>query len=418
MSEPATPVRWRNVVVLSGTIIFTLTGIFGWHRVLPLYLRELHAADGQIAVGYLLLAFANRIPQLFGGWLADRVGRKRIVVVITALMGCCYAAIGLATSWPAVFALIALCWILGGLQWPALLSLVADSVPESRRGRAVGALETASMFGWVAGPLLGTMILDRTRLMDGGWTLLLFLCAGFYFVAAVARGLFLFETVSAGSEGSLLSKLGGVDWRILAFPLAAAILAVSAFTLSVDGPFQSFYLSDVNRMTEARVNEVNFYGGIVALTSAMLAGWISDRLGSIRVIQGSFAAAALLLLPFALPADLVLGAHPWIAVASIVALFAPLETFTVAYHKLVTSVSPPGSRALYIGVAGLATGLTVPWVNPMGEWVYRADSTHRAPFAAAFAISVLGLAVSLAAARWRRRAAPVLEPRPERKIAA
>jgi DHA1 family multidrug resistance protein-like MFS transporter len=378
---------WRNVWVMSGTILCTLTGIFTWNRVMPVYLDKLGAGGTDIGVAYLVLAFCHRLPQLLGGYLADRIGRKGIVVTVTFLMGCCYVAIGFARTWPAVVALVALCWVIGAVQWPALLSIVADSVPEHQRGRAIAMLETASMIGYTVGPFAGAWILERTDLLAGGWTRLLMVCAALYLFAAVARGFALVETVRTGTREPFWTRLAAIDWRILGVPAAAFVVASVLYMLAIDGPFQSRFLDRECRFDPARIDLLNFYGGLVALPSALAAGWLTDRLGAERVLQASFVLAGAALVPFAAGSGTSLGP------AVFVALNLPASLFMVSYEKLITTAAPERERALYVSVAGLLSGLVAPWSNPGGMFLYERNASW--PFFAALACAALGLGASL-----------------------
>jgi len=74
------PALNRNVAVLSGTVFLFAAAWFSWYPILPLHLRHLGATDAQVGLAYTLMQLGYHGMQLLGGLLADRFGRKRVIV--------------------------------------------------------------------------------------------------------------------------------------------------------------------------------------------------------------------------------------------------------------------------------------------------------------------------------------------------
>jgi len=381
------PHPWRNVTVLSCTIFFTLTGLFSWERLRGLWLRDMGATELQIGWVLFLLAFANRLPQLIGGYLADRFGRRRMVAIMTMAMAFCYAGIGLAPTWPLAMACNAACWIIGAMQWPAMLLLVMEPVPEHQRGRAAAILEGASLAGVASGFLLGWFVLDRIDLMHGGWRLLCLVTAGCYLCCSIARGLGLVET-AARNEKPLLAQLGAISWRIILLPTAVMVCASGAYVILADSSVQSFYLHDVSRFDERSINLVNFVWALVAMPAAFVAGWLADRFGSSRMIFVSCLLVIGMMAPF-----LVKGLPPSTAPVLFVLMALPAELFTVSWHKLITTITPAASRGLSVAASGMLAGFALPWASPLATSLYAENV--RWPFIAAIATAVVGAMLAL-----------------------
>jgi DHA1 family inner membrane transport protein len=405
MNEPR-HAGWRNVIVLSGSILFTLTGLFSWTRLTSIYLRNLGASEIEVGWAMLILSCSHRLPQIFGGYLADRYGRKRIVGIATTLMAFCYAAIAIAPSWPLVVAANVLCWIIGAIQWPALLLLVAESVPEEKRGRALAILETASMTGVTLGFLLGSEVLLRVELMKGAWTFLCLLTCGCYVAAAIARIFGLIETGGARNTQSFLGQLGGISWRLIAVPTAAMVLSAVAFNVVLEGPLREIYLKDVSKFSDSKIDLFHFYGGLVSLPLAFSAGWLADRFGSVRVIVLSCLLVIAMSVPLLLPAGPMLA--PWLFIA----LMAPQMLFEVSWQKLITTIAPAQNRALYVSATGMLAGLVVPWSNPLMMRLYL--QSPALPYTLAIGASAIAaIAALLIRAQKRQEPAPLPEPAPE-----
>jgi MFS family permease len=146
----------RAVWVLA---IGDLVASFGFSLIFPfltIYLTaELGATAGQAGLILGLYAIVSIGSNAAGGWLADRVGRKAVMVVSITLTAIVIAMMGLVRD----LAWIALLTLLLGLVdppfIPAARAAVADVVPEPRRPRAYGLLGVAASIGWIAGPSIG-----------------------------------------------------------------------------------------------------------------------------------------------------------------------------------------------------------------------------------------------------------------------
>jgi len=117
-------------------------------------------------VGLLLSAWL--MGMLFGGFLmgtlADRVGRKPIIVASLLLYSTPAGLCALADRWELIAALRLLAGI-GASSYMAVTStLISECFPRRMRGRAVAFLESAWAFGWLLAAYLG-LILAPTR----GW---------------------------------------------------------------------------------------------------------------------------------------------------------------------------------------------------------------------------------------------------------
>jgi len=89
----------RNVLVLGGTVFLLLTAFFSWHQLLPLYLRDLGASDGQVGLAYTPMNLAFTLLQWIGGLLASRYGRKALIVLPTFALAPMYLLAGAMSHW-------------------------------------------------------------------------------------------------------------------------------------------------------------------------------------------------------------------------------------------------------------------------------------------------------------------------------
>lgn len=131
------------------------TSMAGVNMILPLYLRDRfglsYAVIGAFFTGSnILLVFT----QLGGGYLADRHGRRRILLICGALAPVAIASWVLFDSWVALLAVYCVAFGLWSLTWPPILAILSDLLPPRLRGTGFGLNMTGSRLGFTLGPMI------------------------------------------------------------------------------------------------------------------------------------------------------------------------------------------------------------------------------------------------------------------------
>jgi len=99
------------------------------------------------------------IPALIGGYLADSIGRKKIVYTMTFLMGFNELVNAFAPSYHYLFLSAALGAIIGGIREPAFSALMADSTKPDSRALAFAILTVIPpLFGLLSPYTMGLLI--------------------------------------------------------------------------------------------------------------------------------------------------------------------------------------------------------------------------------------------------------------------
>jgi MFS family permease len=149
---------------------------------LPLYVSDA-LERGSIGIGVAVGA-ASLTAVLFGppaGRVADRRGRRAMLLAGAAVMAACYVALALEPSQPLVVAIR----LLGGAGEAAfavgVFTMAADLAPETRRGEAMSLVTTASYLGLAIGPVIADFVLG-----DGRFGLTWLFAAGLTLFAAAA----------------------------------------------------------------------------------------------------------------------------------------------------------------------------------------------------------------------------------------
>lgn len=151
--------------------------------VVPLLGRELiNLSASQIGYALTLISMLNLATIYFSGSLADRFGRKPVIVPSMLVEGIGLVIFAFSPSYP-MFMLSAAVWGLGaGISGPAPAAYVTDLAPEEVRARIIGYSRSVADAGYIVGPLGLGVIASRF-----GYEAPLLLTAG---VIGVAGALF------------------------------------------------------------------------------------------------------------------------------------------------------------------------------------------------------------------------------------
>ena len=150
------PAAW---VLFAGTFVNRL-GTF----VLPffaLYLtgRGFSAAQAGLAIG--AYGLGGLVARLFGGLLADRIGRRNTIALSMLSAGALTLVLWRAETLALVYPLIFGVAVLAELHRPAASALIADLVPAEHRVAAFTVFRLAINVGWAAGLALGGFLAQR-----------------------------------------------------------------------------------------------------------------------------------------------------------------------------------------------------------------------------------------------------------------
>jgi len=153
--------RWRIIVfcLLAWTISNLDQSLFGY--AIPDILRDFDVDLG--VIGYILaISFAvAAVLVSFGGWAADKFGRRVVLVALLASSALFVGIQATARTLPALTLWRALAFGLSGGLASVTAAYIAEAAPARLRGMLIGVLQCGYPLGWflaslLAGPLLAT----------------------------------------------------------------------------------------------------------------------------------------------------------------------------------------------------------------------------------------------------------------------
>ena len=296
--------HWRrNLVVCMFGAFTTIVGMTLLLPFLPLYIEQLGEHDpaaivqwSGIAFGATFLTAALMAP----GWgrLADRYGRKLMLIRASLGMAVAIGAIGLVSDVWQLVALRLLTGFLGGYASGSTL-LVATQTPKARSGWALGTLSSAIMAGNLVGPLVGGALPPLIGIRNT-----FFAAGAAIFVAFVATTTLIRETRRPRVARSEDRRAG---WRSIPdrgplFAMLGTGALLMLANMSIE-PIITVYVGqlvdDPSRMT-ITAGVVMAAAALGSIVSASRLGKLADRVGHWRVVVGCLAVAALLLISQAL----------------------------------------------------------------------------------------------------------------------
>jgi len=157
---------WRRILrnrPLLGCWLITLGGCFGLGTFVtfaPLYMKEHNLSAGDIGVVFALQAAVNALSRLPFGRLSDSLERRWVMAAVGFLsLGAALAAFGLATTRPGFLLAASAIGVTMGLGFTPVGALIAEVVPASDRGLAMGGYNSCIYLGMmISSALMGVVI--------------------------------------------------------------------------------------------------------------------------------------------------------------------------------------------------------------------------------------------------------------------
>ncbi|MBM3292549.1 MFS transporter [Candidatus Bathyarchaeota archaeon] len=271
----------KNILSISlSSAIYNFVGMT-WRPFWPMYLKENLGATVTI-IGLLsaIQSVENMLFQLPGGILADRYGRKKIIIWGTFLRTFSPIIYLFAPSWEWII----IATIINGtmsLYTPAFNSLIADSMPKKSRGTGYGAYNTITGLPNIFSPIIGGIVMDSYGYIEGLRTFLILQIFTSLLVTYI-RWRFM-KDISDSTESTMKKKeLPSLNIvkeypKNLKVMLIVAILGSISMRLVMN--LGNLYALDVLKLTNTQLGFITTVVGIISTLFALPSGMISDRYG-------------------------------------------------------------------------------------------------------------------------------------------
>ncbi len=237
--------------------------------------------------GWLSSAFllSYGISQLPGGWLADRISPRLLVTIGISGVSLAGLMAGLAPNYILLAAALVLLGLLGGGYHPSAAPLISAAVEPEKRGRALGLHQIGGTASYFLAPLIAVGIASVS-----GWR------TSFIGVAipAIALGLILYimlgrmgitgqygKTKKASSNINTLEETSGQRRQLISF-MSLSIIGKDLVVGVIS--FIPLFIVDRFGIGDTKAGGLLFIVYLGGLWAGPLGGYLSDRLGKVRVM--------------------------------------------------------------------------------------------------------------------------------------
>lgn len=265
-----------------------------------LYVLKLGATETILGMIGLFSFLALASMQFPGGYLADKFGRKWIVSTMTFGVALSYVFYAVAPSWHFILVGAILMSFFNSIYQPALMAMIADSVPSERRGMGFSIIMLITSASTTPGPFVAGVLYNSFGLVNGmrvGYGIVVV----FFLVAAFLRLSRLEETIVTAQKPKLSELFQSFPialkesvnvWKKI--PRAMFFLFISfAFMIFGIAMVQLFFV--VYAVEELLIDEAVWPLVLTALFITMIAlsipiGKLVDKTNRKIPILGSYAA--------------------------------------------------------------------------------------------------------------------------------
>jgi len=293
----------RNLAVCVFGSFTTLVSLSMLLPFLPLYVRQLGVESQAAVIQWSGVAFGatflgTAVTAPIWGRLADRYGRKPMLIRAAVGMAVVMSLIGVAHTVHQLVALRLIAGLVGGYA-SASTVMVGSQAPRERAGWALGILSTGALAGNLLGPLVGGLL--------PGWIGIrgTFFAGGAMIAVAALLTIFVVkedfhpDDSSAKRAANVSAEPGRrTNYGIVAALLVTAMMVLLA-NMSIE-PIITVYIGSLGVQPDhlARVAGVvmacSAFGSM--FTAARL-GALADRIGSWNVIIGCLVLTGLVMIP-------------------------------------------------------------------------------------------------------------------------
>jgi DHA1 family multidrug resistance protein-like MFS transporter len=351
--------RWKiNLIVLWLGQFLVMSGMTMIIPFLSLYLQEdLGITDPTAVAWWANAIFASNfitafIAQPLWGGLADRYGRKIMLLRSGFGMAIVFVLMGSATSAWQLLMLRMLNGVIAGFM-PAATSLMSASAPKERMGFAMGTLQSGAVAGTILGPFIGGLLAEWV-----GYRPIFYITGSLLFVASLLAWIVVKENFQrVETKGQPRVTLLMSFRQLVKAPQIPALFGV---TVGIQVSLLSSLLLIPLFVQELHGREMlAFYAGLVGsvtgfanMAASPLLGRVADRVGYEKVLTVCLIGAALSFIPQAFVGNV------WQLLASRFLLGLFMGGMLPSLNALLRSYTPDGmeSRAFGFNSSFLSLG--------------------------------------------------------------
>jgi MFS family permease len=340
---------------------------------LAIYMTGLGYSTAQAGLAIGAYGIGTLGACLLGGHLADRLGRRKTIVLSMLSAAVTMMCLSQARTLPLIILWSGVAGLAGELYRPASSALLADLVPAGQRVTAFAAYRMAFNAGWAFGPATAGLLAKHSFFWlfvgDAATSVLYGLLAWF----ALPRGLQGTQSGSSWRETLRVLRSDRRFLQVLCACLAVGVVFVQVFsTMSLQITQGGFSAS-----TYGLVISLN---GLLVVLCELPLTTITKRFPARRVMAIGF---ALIGLGFA--SNVLTRTLPLLLLTTVLFTFGEMVAMPVS-GAYVADLAPAHQRGLYMGTYGMVWALAFVFGPSLGMLLFSAS-----PIALWIACGIMGL---------------------------
>ena len=369
----------RNVSLASAAVFLLGLGEELWKKFLPKYLEALGATAPIIGLFGTAENFFDAIYQYPGGWLADRIGRRRAFLTFVVLAATGYLIYLSSRSWPFVFLGLAFAMAWQSMASPAIFAIIGDSLPPERRAMGFTVQSILKRVPIVFAPLIGGLLIAKLGLLEG-------IRSGLVITLALAIvTVLLLSRINVEVRGRDSIKIRGV-WRSFDGALKRLLISdvIVRMCEGMTGVLTILYVTNVQGFSARRFGTLIAIQMVTSIIVYIPAGRIADRVGRKPFVILTFICFALFPLAIVLASSFTL-----LALAFVVGGLR--EIGEPSRKAMIVDFAHTNLRARTVGLYYLVRSLSITPAAAIGGLLWKV--APEVPFVTATAIGIVATIV-------------------------
>ncbi len=331
----------------------------------PEFIRVLNINTHQFGLLLSSYTFAAAAAGIFATYYIDRFERRKLLLILYTFFIIATLACGLAPNYELLFIARAFAGAFGGILGSLVQTIVADSIPFERRGKALGTVMAAFSVSTVAGVPLGLFLANHIPSL--GWrapfffiaiisTLILYL--GYRNIPKIAGHL---DHVHEGSRLNQILKILIAGQNIKAF-IFMALIMITGFSVI---PYIALYLTSNVGISNSYISLIYLCGGIATLMSSRLIGHMSDKHGKVLIFR---ILAIISLIPLLVTTNLPVTPL-WIVLINSTTFFILVSGRIIPAMAIVSQLVESKVRGTFMSLIGSVQMLSSGIASVLAGWI-------------------------------------------------
>jgi predicted MFS family arabinose efflux permease len=323
----------------------------------PQFIKALSINTHQFGLLLSSYTFAAAIAGVFATYYIDRFERRGLLLRLYACFIVATVACGFAPDYHSLFIARACAGAFGGILGSLVQTIVADSIPFERRGKALGTVMAAFSVSTVAGVPLSLFLANHIQFL--GWRApfifiglisIIILIIGYRNIPKISGHL---NHIQEGSRWKQLYEVVIAHHHLRAF-LFMALIMLTGFSVI---PYIALYLTSNVGVADSYISLIYLCGGIATLMSSRYIGHMADKYGKVKVFR---VLAIVSLVPLIVTTNLV-PVPLWLVLMNSTAFFILISGRMIPAMAMVSQVATPQIRGTFMSLVGstqmLASGI-------------------------------------------------------------